>query len=809
MHLGMSGPPRWLSARAAVLSAVVFAALAVGAAPPAVAAPFCVSSTQEPNLGPNSWVVEEGEEVLGLVQCSGDAAITLPGDADLGEIVLFNGFPGEASFRYTAPPDGAPTTDSFDFEATDASGTTILTVNISVVEPVNEAPECSAILIPGPPPPPPPGVPYEIEAGDVVNGVVTCIDDEEDEVSYRVEDPAGKGEVRGLERVPTPPGEHSIGWFTYQSDPGETGPDSFTLVANDGQLDSNQMTVSVNLTPAQNDAPVCGGGPLEAESGEPILLPSLHQVCFDLEGDALAFVLVEPPDHGQISGPDASGRRSYVSDAGFTGSDSFSFKANDGELDSEVVSVAITVGPFANDAPVCAGGSLTTVRNDALELPGGCTDDEGDELTFSLVDPPDHGDIVGPDAQGHFWYLPDAGFTGADEFTYKANDGTQDSNVPAVSITVSNSPGSGPSCQVSNLTVGQGMGLSGSLLCGGGAVSYQPVAAPLNGTLTGPDADGQFAYVPDPGYAGPDFFVYRASEGANATESGVLIQVVPGGGAVSGTLPPGGTLGTGAEPTGTDPLVTSLSTPNAGPVSIAEGPLPGGAPAGFSLLGQQVQITAPDATATDPLTLTFTLDAAALPTGIDEQNLHVFRNGTLVAGCAVSGGVASPDPCVSERERMGTGDVRLTVLSSQASTWAVGRALPTTGGGGGGGSTGGGTGGGGGAGGGETGGGGTGGGGTGAGPGGGNPPGGTGSEQSPPGPCDGLTGARLGRCKLDQRVARKCGRLRSAKRKLCAKRIRALARCNAIKARTAKQKRRKASCIRKAKAIGKKPARRA
>jgi hypothetical protein len=33
-------------------------------------------------------------------------------------------------------------------------------------------------------------------------------------------------------------------------------------------------------------------------------------------------------------------------------------------------------------------------------------------------------------------YTPDAGFTGVDSFTYKANDSKEDSNIGKVSITV-------------------------------------------------------------------------------------------------------------------------------------------------------------------------------------------------------------------------------------------------------------------------------------------------------------------------------------------------------------------------------------
>jgi len=42
------------------------------------------------------------------------------------------------------------------------------------------------------------------------------------------------------------------------------------------------------------------------------------------------------------------------------------------------------------------------------------------------------------DANGSFVYTPDANWFGTDTFTYKANDGTEDSNVATVTIEVAN-----------------------------------------------------------------------------------------------------------------------------------------------------------------------------------------------------------------------------------------------------------------------------------------------------------------------------------------------------------------------------------
>ena len=140
---------------------------------------------------------------------------------------------------------------------------------------------------------------------------------------------------------------------------------------------------------------------------------------------------------------------------------------------------------------------------------------------------------------------------------------------------------------------------------------------------------------------------------------------------------PGGTVETGSgEATAADPTTTAVTTPNGGQVSITEST--GIPPAvGYGFVGQSVDISAPSGTITDPLRLTFRLDASAIPAGHDETTIEVFRNGVLVSECTNPGsGDAVPNPCVDERTVLGDGDVAITALTSQASVWQLGVVNP-------------------------------------------------------------------------------------------------------------------------------------
>ena len=130
----------------------------------------------------------------------------------------------------------------------------------------------------------------------------------------------------------------------------------------------------------------------------------------------------------------------YTPDANYNGTDSFTFKVNDGASDSADATVTITVNGV-NDPPVAVNDSYNVAEDTQLTVavPGvlaNDTDVDGDSLTAVLVASPAHGTLT-LNADGSFSYTPAANYNGADSFTYKANDGAADSNVATVSLAIS------------------------------------------------------------------------------------------------------------------------------------------------------------------------------------------------------------------------------------------------------------------------------------------------------------------------------------------------------------------------------------
>jgi VCBS repeat-containing protein len=244
---------------------------------------------------------------------------------------------------------------------------------------------------------------------------------------------------------------NSNGGYTYTPAADYNGPDSFTYKANDGSFDSNVVTVALTVTPV-NDAPVAMndiGTVAEDGSLTKSAAAGVLGNDTDAEGQPLTAAKVTDPAHGTLS-LNSNGGYTYTPAANYNGPDSFTYKANDGTSDSNFATVAITVTPV-NDAPVAANDTLSvhqdgTLTGAAPGILGNDTDADGQPITAAKVTDPVHGAVtLRPD--GSYEYTPAAGYSGPDSFTYKASDGSADSNVATANITVipgANTPGGPP-----------------------------------------------------------------------------------------------------------------------------------------------------------------------------------------------------------------------------------------------------------------------------------------------------------------------------------------------------------------------------
>ncbi|HWS89856.1 MAG TPA: Ig-like domain-containing protein [Pyrinomonadaceae bacterium] len=170
----------------------------------------------------------------------------------------------------------------------------------------------------------------------------------------------------------------------------------------------------------------------------------------DAEGDALTYTVVSAPAHGTLTG--ALPALVYTPALNYNGPDSFTFKVNDGEADSNVATVSLNVTPV-NDAPVATDDVYSVVGDLSLSVatPGVLANDadvEGGALTAAIASGPAHGTLA-LNADGSFTYTPAAGYAGPDSFTYRASEGPLQSAPATVTLDV-NAPvcSSPPSDQI-------------------------------------------------------------------------------------------------------------------------------------------------------------------------------------------------------------------------------------------------------------------------------------------------------------------------------------------------------------------------
>ncbi|HBN22575.1 MAG TPA: hypothetical protein DD412_04995, partial [Holosporales bacterium] len=142
----------------------------------------------------------------------------------------------------------------------------------------------------------------------------------------------------------------------------------------------------------------------------------------DEDGDPLSAILVDDVRNGSLAF-NADGSFTYTPNENYHGTDSFTYKANDGVFDSNVVTVTLIVRPV-NDGPDATSDAYDVNEDGTLVVaPVGILANDGDieedDLSAILVSNVSHG-TLNLNEDGSFTYEPDENYHGPDSFTYKA-----------------------------------------------------------------------------------------------------------------------------------------------------------------------------------------------------------------------------------------------------------------------------------------------------------------------------------------------------------------------------------------------------
>jgi hypothetical protein len=165
----------------------------------------------------------------------------------------------------------------------------------------------------------------------------------------------------------------------------------------------------------------------------------------DPDGDAVHLVSVGIPSHGSVTLTPVQGYVTYTPRPNFNGPDQFSYVVGDTNGETATGTVSILVTPV-NDPPIAFARVATVDENGSVTviLQANDPDAERCDLVFVTDLQPAHGSLTAvADADcspngdmANTTYTPAPGFSGSDSFTYHASDGTVQSNLATVSITV-------------------------------------------------------------------------------------------------------------------------------------------------------------------------------------------------------------------------------------------------------------------------------------------------------------------------------------------------------------------------------------
>ena len=320
--------------------------------------------------------------------------------------------------------------------------------------------------------------------------------------------------------------------LTYTPNANYFGSDSFTFIANDGTVDSNTATITINVSNT-NDAPVANAQSVGVTEDTPA---AITLTASDADSDPLTYSIVSGPTNGVLSG--TAPNLTYTPNGDYAGSDSFTFIANDGTVDSNTATITINVSN-TNDAPVANAQSVGVTEDTPAAITLTASDADSDPLTYSIVSGPTNGVLSG--TAPNLTYTPNGDYAGSDSFTFIANDGTVDSNTATITINVSNTndaPTADPQSFTSVENVAINITLTGSD-ADSDPLTFAIASNPSNGILSGSGANR--TYTPNADYVGADSFTFITSDGtvnsAAATISLTLLLDTDGDGNPDSTDP--------------------------------------------------------------------------------------------------------------------------------------------------------------------------------------------------------------------------------------------------------------------------------
>ncbi|MBI1987006.1 MAG: tandem-95 repeat protein [Nitrospinae bacterium] len=276
------------------------------------------------------------------------------------------------------------------------------------------------------------------------------------------------------------------------------------------------------ITPIVNHPPVANAQTVPSFNEDTSVAITL--TGSDPDGDPLTFTVVTPPAQGTLTGK--APNLTYTPAENYNGSDSFTFKVNDGTVDSDTATVSLKITPV-NDAPILSIQNQSVDEGQPLKFTVSAIDPEGDLLTYSASNLP--GGATLNLTTGEFSWKP--GYDQANIYTviFEVSDNATPPMKASQEITITvNNVNGAPVAIAQTVTTPEDTSVAITLT--GSDPEKDPLTfgftQPTHGILTGEAPN--LTYTPAENYNGSDSFTFKVNDGTvNSNTATVSLNITP------------------------------------------------------------------------------------------------------------------------------------------------------------------------------------------------------------------------------------------------------------------------------------------
>ena len=365
------------------------------------------------------------------------------------------------------------------------------------------------------------------------NDAASTLEDTPTTIDVRANDQEVDGEVLSAPTITAAPSNgtaavNGAGNVTYTPNAEFSGTDTFTYEVCDPGNACDTATVTVTVVEV-NDPPIAQDDAAATDVDQRVNI-DVRANDSDPEGGQLENpTIVDGPANGQAQ-VQANGEIGYGANAGFSGTDSFTYQVCDAGNACSTATVTVTVAP--PNAPPDAVDDAVSLDEDAsanFDPRANDSDPDGDPLAAPTIDTaPSNGQAVVA-ANGTITYTPDADFFGIDTLIYEVCDDQNNCATATATFTVAGIDDD-PNAGDDDITVAQGqttvVDVRGNDVDVDGDVLESPTidTPPALGTAT-VLGDGTVQYVAGD-TPGSDTFTYEVCDGTGRCDTAAVTVTI-------------------------------------------------------------------------------------------------------------------------------------------------------------------------------------------------------------------------------------------------------------------------------------------